>query len=310
LKDCASSAEQWLDAPAHKPSVQEVASSSPPLNTTEIDRLECLANECYTHEKYGQAAQHYTKMLIAMNSALGANHPRLQASLHTIASLKWDSNFLIFYTVKVLYDKIIEIITNALGEGHPDRVYYLKIAGLYFASNSGLATATNRAIDLFQQALDNRRINHGEQHPDIAFFLHNIAICLHTQSKYAEAIKFCEQSLESLKIRSIQDDRLICVHLLIIGSCYTNLKRHSEALPIVIQSLVRLNLAKKMEENLVFHMLNTLKTCYTNLNRQQEGKEVGILINEWNNKTEKRIAMVQTFQSKLAGRNDGSCNIQ
>jgi tetratricopeptide (TPR) repeat protein len=90
---------------------------------------------------------------------------------------------------------------------------------------------------LHREALAMRRKLLGEEHPDVAGSLNNLAVCLDLQNRHAEAMSLFEQAHAIDQRVYPSDHPRLVLDLNNIARCLQSLRRHREALPLYEQAV-------------------------------------------------------------------------
>jgi Tfp pilus assembly protein PilF len=133
---------------------------------------------------------------LAIEKALGAEHPDTAASLNNLALLlKIQGDYA---GARPFYARALEIHEKALGAEHPDTAQSLNNLAALLSDQGNYAGAR----PLYARALAIREKALGAEHPDTAQSLNNLAALLHSQGDfagarplYARALKIYEKAL-------------------------------------------------------------------------------------------------------------------
>ncbi|XP_058513216.1 nephrocystin-3 isoform X3 [Ochotona princeps] len=164
-----------------------------------------------------QAVVPLQRSLEIRETALDPDHPRVAQSLHQLASVyvQWKK----FDNAEQLYKQALEISENAYGADHPHTARELEaLATLYQKQNKyeqaehfrkksfkirqkatrrkGNLGKLDKAVPLYELAVEIRQKSFGPKHPSVATALVNLAV-LHSQMKrHGEALPLYERALK------------------------------------------------------------------------------------------------------------------
>lgn len=114
------------------------------------------------------------------------------------------------------------------------RARLLDKAGIWWQKCKGIPVL---AEEHFRESFEIRKAEFGDQHPDVATSLNNMANCYYAQGNYEEASKFHSQVLEIRKAAFGDRHPDVAMSLNNMGNCYHAQGNYSEALKLHSQAL-------------------------------------------------------------------------
>ena len=123
----------------------------------------------------------------------------------------------------------------------------------------------NEAIPLAERILELYQNVHGEEHPDVATSLNNLAFLYQSQGRYTEALPLYRQALEMYKRLLGEEHPDVATSLNNLALLYDNQGRYTEALPLYRQALEMRKRLLGEEHPWVATSLNNLAVLYANL---------------------------------------------
>jgi tetratricopeptide (TPR) repeat protein len=130
----------------------------------------------------------------------------------------------------------------------------------------------SEAIPLAEQVLDLRRIILGENHPDVANSLNNLAFLYYSQGHYSEAEPLYQQALKILQTALGENHPDIATSLNNLAGLYQDQGRYSEAEPLFQQAFKIRQTALGENHPDVANSLNNLAGFYRDQGRYSEAE--------------------------------------
>ncbi len=201
--------------------------------------------------KYNEAIPLSKKALLLNKKQLGDNHPTTAINLNSLATLYTNQGR--YTDVEPLYKEALAIIKKQLGDNHPTTATSLdNLATLYI--NQGRYTD---AEPLYKEALEIRkkqiRNNYfriisifdslprekqlGDNYPDIAISLNNLAELYQSQGRYSEAEPLLKEALAIDKKQLGDNDPATAASLNNLAVFYIDQKRYIAAEPLLKEAL-------------------------------------------------------------------------
>jgi len=143
----------------------------------------------------------------------------------------------------------------------------------------------SEAIPLAERALAIRKLALGNQHPDVATSLDNLALLYQNQGRYAEAEPLYQQALAIVKLALGDKHPDVATSLNNLAELYRNQGRYAEAEPLYQQALAIVKLALGKQHPDVAISLNNLAALYQsqgNFERAIAFLTQGMQVEEWN----------------------------
>jgi len=128
----------------------------------------------------------------------------------------------------------------------------------------------SQAVSLTEEALTLARQIWGEEHPNIATSLNNLAYLYNSQGRYAEALPLYQQALEMRKRLFAGDHPDVATSLNNLASLYESQGRYAEALPLYQQALEMRKRLFAGDHPDVAQSLNNLALLYKSQGRYAE----------------------------------------
>jgi tetratricopeptide (TPR) repeat protein len=200
--------------------------------------------------RYSEAEPLYKQALAIRKAQLGDNHPDTAASLNNLAALYESQGR--YSEAEPLFKQALAIRKKQLGDNHPDTAKSLNnLAALYesqgrysnraeFSSFQGENRAEFylfQAETLYKQALAIRKKQLGDNHPDTATSLNNLAAFYESQGRYSEAETLYKQALAIRKKQLGDNHPDTAKSLNNLAALYEFQGRYSEAETLYKQAL-------------------------------------------------------------------------
>jgi len=180
------------------------------------------------------------------------------------------------YNYMGLYWVVLGLVDEALKlwEGSEERsVEKLMKLKMWKASALDSLGRYEESKEIYEEVLRWQIENLGEEHPDVAWSLHNIGLVYNELGEYGKALEYYEKSLEMSKKIYGDEHPNVAANLNNIGLVYKNLGEYDKALGYYEKSL---EISKKIlgEEHLaVATSLNNIGNVYCNLGEYEKALE-------------------------------------
>ena len=126
------------------------------------------------------------------------------------------------------------------------------------------------AEPLYKQSLEIRRTALGEDHPDFAASLNNLALLYHSMGRYEEAEPLYKQSMEIRRTAPGEDHPSFAASLNNLAGLYDSMGRYEEAEPLYKQSMEIHRTALGEDHTSFATSLNNLAGLYESMGRYEE----------------------------------------
>ncbi|KAJ8598953.1 hypothetical protein CTAYLR_009932 [Chrysophaeum taylorii] len=201
---------------------EEALGPSHPMVATDLNNLAVFMSN---QGKHVEALKLRTRCLQIERQTLGEEHPQYAASLNNLAMLLINQGKL--EEAGPLFRRAIEIGKVTLGKNHPVLAAWLNNLGLLLYNQvDDLGSKWQRdstqdkleeAEPLFRRAIEIGKVARGENHPDLATWLNNLAVLLHKQGKLEEAEPLFRRAIEIGKVTLGENHRGLAARLNNLG---------------------------------------------------------------------------------------------
>ena len=204
--------------------------------------LNNLASFYYIQGRYSEAEPLYQRSLSIREQQLGKDHPDVATTLSNLGALYHSQER--YSEAEPLLQRTLAIWEQQLGSDHPRIATILNNLGqLYRAQRKGMANPfrepenySSAAEPIYQRALAILEEKLGNDHPNIAPVLNNLAELYQTQRRYSEAEKLQQRMLFILEKQLGQDHPDVALSLNNLSGIYIEQGRYSEAEQILQRS--------------------------------------------------------------------------
>nr|WP_235116116.1 tetratricopeptide repeat protein [Desmonostoc muscorum] len=148
-----------------------------------------------------------------------------------------------------------------------------------FIGNAGFYNGQglyNQALPWYEQCLEVTKKRLGEEHPDVALSLNNLALLYHSQGRYSEAEPLYIQALALTRKLLGEEHPDVAQSLNNLAALYYSQGRYSEAEPLLIQALALTRKLLGEEHPHVAQSLNNLAVLYCSQGRYSEAEPLYI----------------------------------
>jgi CHAT domain-containing protein/Tfp pilus assembly protein PilF len=189
-------------------------------------------------------------------SALGADHPDVSASLQNLATIYAEQQR--YSVAEPLLKRALAINEKTLGPNHPNVALILANLGLMYSSQGLYSDAEA----MFKRSLAIREKTLGADNPNVADILSKLGTLYYSQSRYADAELLYKRSLVIQEKAFGADHFSVALSLSNLAALYTMQKRYADAEPLYQRSrdVFERNLGPNHER--VSFVLNNLADLY------------------------------------------------
>ncbi|MEA5468728.1 tetratricopeptide repeat protein [Spirulina sp. 06S082] len=164
---------------------------------------------------------------------------------------------------------LIETVTNLIAWVRDEDLIWTFVGLGRYYQGQGLYTL---AEPWLEQCLSVTRDRWGEEHPDVATSLNNLALLYQSQGRYEEAEPLLVQSLELSRKRLGEDHLDVALSLNSLALLYQSQGRYEEAEPLLVQALELIRKLLGEDHPDVASVLNNLATLYESQGRYEEAE--------------------------------------
>ncbi len=132
--------------------------------------------------------------------------------------------------------------------------------------------AYEQALPWYESCVSVTRERLGNEHPDVAISLNNLALLYYSQGRYAEAEPLLQQALELNKRLRVQEHSAVAQNLNNLALLYYSQGRYAEAEPLYLQALELRKRLLGTEHPSVASSLNNLALLYYSQGRYAEAE--------------------------------------
>ena len=219
--------------------------------------------------RYREGTDAARQALAATKPAFGRNHPRVAATLNSLARLYQAQGK--YAEAEPLYRRSLEIAKTALGEDHRNVAEALNnLAGLYRAQSK-----YDQAGPLYEQSLAIAEKALGKDHPTVAGTLSNLAGLYRIQGKYAEAEPLYRRSLRILEEALGKEHPTVASILNNLAGLCQDQGKYTEAESLFRRSLTVLEEALGRDHPNAAAVLENLARCSKDMGKLEEAKKYG-----------------------------------
>jgi CHAT domain-containing protein/Tfp pilus assembly protein PilF len=191
-----------------------------------------VLGKCYYHAAdYSRCESLWSEALAVRERALGEDHPRVAASLNSLAIL-WSSQDR-YTEAELLWKRALAISEKTLGHDHLQVATSLNGLAILWGKQGKYAQAES----LYQRALAIREKAPEPDHLAVASTLNNLANCCRDQVKYAQAEPLFRRALAIREQTLGPDHPLVARSLNNLANLYLDQGKHSEAGPLYKRAL-------------------------------------------------------------------------
>ncbi|MBD2300661.1 tetratricopeptide repeat protein [Nostoc sp. FACHB-190] len=168
---------------------------------------------------------------------------------------------------------IAEVANHLIQYVSDDNLISPFVGEAYFYNGQGLY---NQALPWYRQCLEVAKKRLGEEHPDVARSLNNLAALYLSQGRYSEAEPLYIQALALRRKMLGEEHPSVAISLNNLGVLYNSQGRYSEAEPFLIQALALYRKLLGEEHPSVARSLNNLAFLYNSQGRYNEAEPLYI----------------------------------
>ncbi|MEH2320876.1 tetratricopeptide repeat protein, partial [Nostoc sp.] len=168
---------------------------------------------------------------------------------------------------------IVEIAKNLIQYVSDDDLIWAFLGNARFYNGQGLY---EKAAPWFRQCLEITKKRLGEEHPDVALSLNNLAYLYDSQGRYSEAEPIYIQALALTRKLLGEEHPDVALSLNNLAALYDSQGRYSEAEPIYIQVLALRRKLLGEEHPSIASSLNNLAYLYDSQGRYSEAEPIYI----------------------------------